>query len=413
MRRVLIDRDLREEVGAVVCFYVENFISDFHKGMIKRSQYDDALLFCAEILRIPLLKKYEEEIENIVKKILETIESELYQGIVDNLYYIGTYKGIGSIAFSLQILNQKGMKLIQFQKYFDDLLTRYYDLHINLFYKNPTVSVLYDTIYGLTGLLNYYLEYCCEKKEVIEGLLKYLIFLTEKNEAGVVNYFIMELPEYSNVKTENIPYLDFGMAHGILGPLIVIGKARNQGFKVQGMTQAIHVLNDLYKEYTLVSEEGILKFPVQLRMQEYKEKKVINCSFNCGWCYGNSSVVLGLMRTANFCGNKNDYEYYKENLVKILLQSTEKYGFSEPIVCHGYAGILMIQMSAYMQTNDSRFLNTLNQNVCATLKCHAEHWKKNNYGKEYSLLEGASGVVLALLKVMEQKIESSKLLLLE
>ena len=39
--------------------------------------------------------------------------------------------------------------------------------------------------------------------------------------------------------------------------------------------------------------------------------------------------------------------------------------------------------------------------------------KKERYIKNYSLLEGAAGVMLSLLKTMGEEIESNKLLLLE
>ena len=73
----------------------------------------------------------------------------------------------------------------------------------------------------------------------------------------------------------------------------------------------------------------------------------------------------------------------------------------------------MLQMSAYFQTNDIRFLDTLDKNVYVTLKCHEKYWEKTEYRKEFSMLEGANGVMLALLKTMGGKIASNRLLLLE
>ena len=93
----------------------------------------------------------------------------------------------------------------------------------------------------------------------------------------------MELPKYATEDTEKVPYLDFGMAHGIIGPLLVIAKARSLGVQVDGIENAIQILKTLYQEYTLVSEKGILKFPIQLSMGEYQNKKLTSCSFNNGY----------------------------------------------------------------------------------------------------------------------------------
>lgn len=413
MKKVINDSQLRKEVRHAVCQYVEYFVNEFQLGQIKKETYDDVLFFCAEILKESVLEVYQEDIKSIIMKILNDLKEDIYKGNTEELFYMGSHKGIGNIAFSLRILNEKGIKLTQFQKYFDDLIAEYYDSNISLYYEKQTAPILYDTIYGLSGLLNYYLDNRKDQKCTIEGLMKYLIFLTGKNESGIINYFIMELPPYVINESENMPYLDFGMAHGILGPLIVMSKAKNQGFYTDGIDEAIQILLNLYKEYTVQVENKILKFPVQLGMKEYEEKTAKRLSFNCGWCYGNGSIALGLMRTAQYCGSSDEYEYYKEALLKILSAPIEQQGLDEPIICHGYASVLMLQMSAYFQTNDIHFLETLDKNVYVTLKCHENYWEKMEYRTEYSMLEGANGVMLALLKTMGEKIVSNRLLLLE
>ena len=73
----------------------------------------------------------------------------------------------------------------------------------------------------------------------------------------------------------------------------------------------------------------------------------------------------------------------------------------------------MIQMSIYKNTKEQQFLINLEENIEATLKCHEEWMKKGALYKNYSLLEGAAGVMLSLLKTMGEEIESNKLLLLE
>ncbi|MBC5744855.1 hypothetical protein FMM74_015035 [Lachnospiraceae bacterium MD308] len=413
MRKVISDSHLRIKVRHAVCQYVEYFVKEFQLGQIKKEAYDDVLLFCAEILKAPFLEDYQEDINSIIMDILNDLKEDIYKGNTEELFYMGSYKGIGNIAFSLRILNDKGMKLTQFQTYFDDLIRDYYNSHIGLYYEKQTSPILYDTIYGLSGLLNYYLDDRKDQKCAIEGLMRYLISLTGKNESGIINYFIMELPPYAIKESESVPYLDFGMAHGILGPLIVMSKAKNQGFYADGIDEAIQILSNLYKDYTVQAENKILKFPVQLGVKEYEQKAAKRLSFNCGWCYGNGSIALGLMRSAQYCGSSDEYEYYKEALLNILSDPIEQQGLDEPIICHGYASVLMLQMSAYFQTNDIRFLDTLDKNVYVTLKCHEKYWEKTEYRKEFSMLEGANGVMLALLKTMGGKIASNRLLLLE
>ena len=63
----------------------------------------------------------------------------------------------------------------------------------------------------------------------------------------------------------------------------------------------------------------------------------------------------------------------------------EKNDFFEPIVCHGYGSVLMIQMSIYKNTKEQQFLVNLEENIEATLKCHEEWMEKERYIKNYSL----------------------------
>ena len=96
---------------------------------------------------------------------------------------------------------------------------------------------------------------------------------------------------------------------------------------MDGIENAIQILKTLYQEYTLVSEKGILKFPIQLSMEEYQNKKLTSCSFNNGWCYGNGCIVYGLMRVAKFYENENEFQFYKRALSKIMSEAIEKNDF--------------------------------------------------------------------------------------
>lgn len=224
-----INNQIKEKMKLVICTYIEDIILEFRNGQIARSEYDDLLLFCAEILRVPFLKMYDDYIERIVIDILNTIKSEIYLGENNNLIYIGMCKGVGNIAFSLRILKQKGMSVANFLEYFENWMTKYYYTHIDLYYNKPTVPLFYDSIYGLSGMLNYYLDYHLEQKEVIEGLLRYLISLTKNNNDNVINYFIMELPKYATDGYGGKFHILILEATGIIGAIIGNSKGKKFG----------------------------------------------------------------------------------------------------------------------------------------------------------------------------------------
>lgn len=407
------NKEIIQAIKETVCKYTDDFIYAFENKKIKREEYDDVLLFCSEIYDVSFLKKYKNKIRDIIETILSTIKNELYSGDTTYLNYMGQSKGIGNIAFSLRILNQKGIHLNQFQKYCDCWMDEFYKTQIVLYYKTQTVPVLYDVIYGVSGMLNYYLEYRKEQKDIILGMLKYLIYLTDKNEEKVTKYFVIKLSEYKNTHSKYDLYLDFGMAHGIIGPLYIMAKAMHEGFQTKGLQESIQFLKDLYVEFMRIDDKGRLQFPTQLKLSGFKQKEVTDYTFNNGWCYGNGSIVFGLMKVAKYCEEELDYRFYKNELLKIMSGSLIDNNLFEPIVCHGYAGLLMIQICAYLETQDRDFLITIEEKICETLKYHEKNIGEERYINNYSLLEGASGVMLALLKVLGKTIESSKLLFLD
>ncbi len=150
--------------------------------------------------------------------------------------------------------------------------------------------------------------------------------------------------------------------------------------------------------------------------QNYINNKASNYTFNAGWCYGNIGIVRGLMKVANFMSFKDKYQYYKEELLKIINQPIEKYNLEVPTLCHGYASVIAIQVSAYKETEDKRFLDTLKRNV---LKLIEEHKKTSileenlGYNNDFSLLDGLGGVTLTLIDTLSFNLTFAKILMID
>ena len=98
MRKVISDSQLKMKVRHAVCQYVEYFVNEFQSGQIKKEIYDDVLLFCAEILKAPVLEAYQEDVKSIIMDILNDLKEDIYKGYTEEHFYMGSYKGIGNIA---------------------------------------------------------------------------------------------------------------------------------------------------------------------------------------------------------------------------------------------------------------------------------------------------------------------------
>ena len=86
--------------------------------------------------------------------------------------------------------------------------------------------------------------------------------------------------------------INFGLAHGIIAPLIALAKAKKYGYNVKGINATISGLRQLYEKYS-IRDMNILKYPTMLSVEDYFSNTVSKDSitYNAGWCYGNAGIV--------------------------------------------------------------------------------------------------------------------------
>ncbi|NFN96512.1 hypothetical protein FDC24_03815, partial [Clostridium botulinum] len=379
-------------------------------------------------------KEYQNEIEYIITDILNDIKSNLYNDNQKDLSINGMFKGFGNIAFSINILNKKTGDFQEFSSFFNQYLLDYLEKSIVPLKEKKLEVVYYDLIYGFSGVL-YYLLDCKnirneDNKRKLCNIISYLKYLCQEHYYGkdkVINFHIEKGQKYMRDDENLFPdgYIDFGLAHGMLGVCIALSKAKYLGYEVAGLDEAIKKLYDIYEMFSARDKE-VLKYPILLSVKDYANKKANNISLNCGWCYGNIGIVRGMMKVSNYIGLNNKYLYYKEELIKIINNSIESYNLDLPILCHGYASVLAIQINAYRETKDKRFLNNLERNISSVLEEHKilsnlnSKIKDNiykgyykNYYKDFCLLEGVGGVILTLMDCINDDMNFNRILMID
>ncbi|NEZ46345.1 hypothetical protein FDF74_03850 [Clostridium niameyense] len=417
---VNLSENLKKQVIYEIRKNVELLILKYERNSIKKEEYDEILFFCSELLNQKLLEEYEEDIKEIVIYILSDFKCDIYEKKYDNFKFIGMFKGIGSIAFSINNIHKKYNNFKNFSKFFDEMFIMYSKSYFKTLINKPLTLIDYDVIHGVSGILYYLLDYVDrEHDQVIIELIQYLINLTEDKEYKgfkVINFHIEKEQQFLDVEKMEQPdgHVNFGFSHGMMGPLIVLSKARYLKYNIKGLDEAIKILRKLYEKF-LIIDDGVLKYPTQLPFKYYINNEFANGSFNAGWCYGNTGIVRGLMKTASYLYLEDEYYYYKEELLKIINQPIEKYNFNETILCHGYASIVEIQISAYKETKDKRFLDTLERNLLKLIKEHNKSIqnKENKHEEDFSLLEGIGGITLTLLNAITLDLTFNKILMID
>lgn len=179
-------------------------------------------------------------------------------------------------------------------------------------------------------------------------------------------------------------HINFGMAHGVAGPLVALAKAKRQGIQEMYLEEAIWKLFGLYEELC-VENNGIVRYPRRLPIDCYVSKTSADLTENAGWCYGNLGIVRSLMKTAKYLRKPMEYAYYLDKLVDILAQPAKEYNLSSPIVCYGYGSVISIQKYAFLESQDERCLVNLERNVEITLKEHRKKMQDEGYRKDFSI----------------------------
>lgn len=426
-----LSEDTRKQIFNEIKKSMNLLIFKYEKGLLKKEDYDQILFFCSEILNQKFMEEYDSYIEKIFTYILDCFKSNIYKGNYEDFAFIGMFRGLGNISFSLNNVNKKSNNLKQFCEFFNDMFIKNSQRYLELIKNKPLTFSDYDSIYGVSGILYYLLD--CENiqsKEIVIELAHYLINLTEyKLYKGfkVINFHIEKEQQLLEQEKKSQPdgHINFGLAHGMIAPLIALSKAKYLNYNIKGLDESIEILFKLYKKFSII-DDGILKYPTQLPFQDYAENKIANYSFNVGWCYGNISIVRGLMKVSKYMSFEDEYQYYKEELLKIVNRPIEKYNLDLPILCHGYASVIAIQISVYKDTKDKRFLDTLERNILELIKEHKKISTLNknsnssinniynsDYSDDFSLLQGIGGVTLTLLNSILFSLTFDKLLIID
>ena len=167
----------------------------------------------------------------------------------------------------------------------------------------------YDTIQGLSGILNYMLindlNKTCFMKQ-IKDILHYFVKLSKK-----YNYKKFDVP-YWHISAKNLflqeerdifpdGVINLGVSHGISGPLIVMSKAFNSNIQVSGLREAILSISELLTSNLDTKHKN---WPSMIDIRKLNNKKTIFEDSRDAWCYGRPGVAYSLLKASQALKNK-------------------------------------------------------------------------------------------------------------
>ena len=429
-KQVFLNQSVEVEIADILN-EVTSYIDNLHKSrMLSPADYDHTLLFIAEIL--PYIKNQEAWISlgyMLCKDLKQNLEKYGFNR------QIGMFGGLGYQCFAVNSFCKQANILEGFSHSINKVLFIAIGDILKRPKANPTYDSDYDVIGGVSGMLYYLLDYDCnkEEKQILVKCIEYLLEFARDTKflnQTVINFHVLQPNQNPNFNQKDFKNgsINFGLAHGMLGPLIALAKSYEKGFVVNGLRDGIEKIYQLYERFQSVNEGKVPQWPGVITVEEYVEGicRPEHLHVHSSWCYGNIGIVRGLQKVAGYMDWKETEQAYIKAMKHLCSQKLEDFKLFRPSLCHGFSSLVAIQTCTYSAYVDSGLLCHLERNVrhlialyrksnehdLSLVDIHDETNPVEGYLKDLSLLTGSTGVAIALLS-LKGKIRIGKLLMID
>ncbi|MFG2224533.1 lanthionine synthetase C family protein [Streptomyces sp. NPDC048644] len=261
------------------------------------------------------------------------------------------------------------------------------DEHTRLAQGRPGVPCArYDLVSGVTGLTRLLLARQDTHREALADALSYLVRLTcplSLDGEPVPGWWAPAGPGGGPDPDFPRGHVNYGLAHGISGPLAVLSAALLAGTSVPGVRRAVADLaGELLARRT--TEGG---WPALIPLERYgKEPPPPGRS---AWCYGTPGVACALHRAGQALG-RPDLQRIAVDALAADLDHPRR--VTDPTFCHGRAGLLHICHTLATASGDPRLAAHRDTLAAQLLTAHRPPGPHDHPG----LLTGTAGIALAL-----------------
>lgn len=249
----------------------------------------------------------------------------------------------------------------------------------------------YDLLYGLTGIGQLLLRHA-PAHDALERILGYLIRLTEPLHIGGT-----VLPGWwaSHDPDRLLPtpggHANFGLAHGITGPLALLSLAMLRGIAVDGQVEAIGEICAHLDAWRQDGQHGPW-WPQWITRDECRARRASQAGpQRPSWCYGTPGIARAQQIAAVATGDITRQQQVEHALSACLSDPAQLARITDIGLCHGWAGLYQTAWRA-AQDALTPAISTRLPHLAESLVRHAETAAHEQQG----LLDGAAGLALAL-----------------
>ncbi|MFF9863273.1 lanthionine synthetase C family protein [Streptomyces tendae] len=203
----------------------------------------------------------------------------------------------------------------------------------------------YDLISGLTGLGAYLLHR--GRDNVLEHVLRYLVrLITEPltvDGLQVPGWWAATDPRDA-VGTGQFAHghANFGIAHGVTGPLALLALARRAGHTVDGQVDALAEGIAHLTAWAQPSDNGNIGWPELLPLHAYRKGPEPGAApGRPSWCYGAPGIARALQLAALALSDDAARRLAERTALQAVTDSRQTLQITDASVCHGWAGLLL------------------------------------------------------------------------
>ncbi|GAA1192710.1 lanthionine synthetase C family protein [Streptomyces hebeiensis] len=251
----------------------------------------------------------------------------------------------------------------------------------------------YDLFYGLTGLGAYFLRTDPEGL-ALERVLRYLVALTRPlatGGRGLPGWWVRHDP--ARGQSPHFPggHGNFGAAHGITGPLLLLAQAMRRGITVRGHREAMWAICEHLDAWSQHGPAGPW-WPEHISRNDLdRGHPHHDAPTRPSWCYGTTGIARAGQLAGLVLRAPDVQAFHEDALYRALTDPKQLVQVTDTGLCHGWAGIYQTAVRAAADALDPR-LRTLPTSLGDIFAAQAHPHTVPTTG----LINGAAGTALAL-----------------
>ncbi|AXG79821.1 lanthionine synthetase C family protein [Streptomyces paludis] len=251
----------------------------------------------------------------------------------------------------------------------------------------------YDIFYGLTGIGAYFLR-SDPGAGALERILSYLVSLTHPSAGKghrMPGWWVGHDPHRTYSSRFPGGHGNFGAAHGMTGPLMLLAQSLRRGISVDGQTEAILSLCAHLDRWRQEGAAGPW-WPEHLTVSDVTTGRIhAPGPARPSWCYGTPGIARAGQLAGIALGDRGLRHFYEDALYRCLSDPVQLARVTDTSLCHGWAGIYQTAFRASCDAPGSQLSHLLGP-LGEALTANARAGSPQGRG----LLEGDAGCALAL-----------------